>query len=241
MRWHKHTNYEIATRSPLIISAPGKSSAGQACAAPVEFVDVYPTLSELCGLPAPVKLDGSSFAHLIEDPAAASSEVAISQYPRSKDGTQLMGYTIRDARYRGTFWRERGGAKIVDAELYDEQEDPDETVSLAAKPELQAVLARLASHLPQPGADRAPAKTAKGKAKPTAGTKDAAPAEDRATRFARLYPGKDKVSAEEYAAGQTGPADVQRDRFTRLDADRDGFVSQVEFVTSGGRYKNALK
>ncbi len=44
--WHKHTNFEMATRAPLIVSVPNGSSGGRKCLAPVEFVDIYPTLAE---------------------------------------------------------------------------------------------------------------------------------------------------------------------------------------------------
>jgi arylsulfatase A-like enzyme len=58
--WNKHTNFELATRAPLIMSVPGARSAGKKCEAPVEFVDVYPTLADVCGLPVPAGLDGRS-------------------------------------------------------------------------------------------------------------------------------------------------------------------------------------
>ena len=78
-------------------------------------------------------------------------KVAISQYPRNAGktgGGPVMGYSIRDARWRGTFWRERDGSKIIARELYDEQNDPAETVNLADKPEHQSVVESLAKHLP---------------------------------------------------------------------------------------------
>jgi iduronate 2-sulfatase len=150
--WHKHTNFEIAARAPLLISVPQSATAGQKCEAPVEFVDVYPTLADLCGLPVGTGLAGRSLKPYIENPAAPMQKVAISQYPRSagKDGP-VMGYSIRDGRYRCTFWRERDGARIIATELYDEQSDPNETVSIADKPESKAIIERLAKNLPPVG------------------------------------------------------------------------------------------
>ena len=58
--WHKHTNFEIAARAPLLIALPKSSTAGKHCAAPVEFVDVYPTLADVCGLKVPQGLAGMS-------------------------------------------------------------------------------------------------------------------------------------------------------------------------------------
>ena len=149
--WHKHTNFELATRAPLLISVPKQRTAGQKCDATVEFVDVYPTLADVCGLPIPAGLDGSSLKTFLENPAAPAMKVAISQYPRNAGktgGGPVMGYSIRDARWRGTFWRERNGAKIVATELYDEQNDPAETVNLADKLEHKSVIDSLAKHLP---------------------------------------------------------------------------------------------
>ena len=154
--WHKHTNFEIATRAPLLISVPkslGSLGVGKKCDTPVEFVDVYPTLSDLCGLPLPGKLEGSSLKCYLEDPSQLGTDVAISQYPRrdSQSGTDLMGYSIRDSRWRATFWRERNGSKILATELYDEVNDPNETVSVAHEPAHKALLESLARHLPPVG------------------------------------------------------------------------------------------
>ncbi len=165
--WHKHTNFEIATRVPLLISLPkslGGTSAGKKCDAPVEFVDVYPTLAEVCGLPAPAKLDGNSIKQYLDNPAAPPTDVAISQYPRRDNdtGTDLMGYSIRDSRWRATFWRDRSGAKIVATELYDEQNDPTETISVANKPEHKALLESFEKHLPPIGSSAVNKKKAKG-------------------------------------------------------------------------------
>ena len=66
--WHKHTNFELATRAPLLISVPKQKTAGQKCDATVEFVDVYPTLADVCGLPIPAGLDGSSLKPFLENP-----------------------------------------------------------------------------------------------------------------------------------------------------------------------------
>src|SRR5262249_9214300 len=58
--WCKHTNFENDTNAPLLIAAPGLSTAGQKSEALVEFVDIYPTLAELCGLNRPAHLEGLS-------------------------------------------------------------------------------------------------------------------------------------------------------------------------------------
>ncbi len=237
--WHKHTNFELATRAPLLISVPKQKTAGQQCGAPVEFVDVYPTLADLCGLPKPAGLPGSSLKPFIENPAAPMAKVAISQYPRSAGSAgAVMGYSIRNERWRATFWRERAGSKIVATELYDEKNDPAETVSVHDKPEHKAVLEALAKHLPPVGsATSAAAKQPKPAAKPA--TPNAPADEDRDARFARLYPGKTKLTLADYLAGQGADKDAAKERFTKFDANKDGFVSREEFITGGGKNPNA--
>ena len=150
--WHKHTNFELATRAPLLISVPGLNTAGKTCHAPVEFVDVYPTLADVCGLAIPGDLHGSSLKPLLENPAAIpTKKVAISQYPRpagqTKQGT-LMGYSVRDDRWRLTVWRNRKTGEVAATELYDELGDPAESVNLAAKSEHKPVIDRLSAYLP---------------------------------------------------------------------------------------------
>lgn len=152
--WQKHTNFERAARAPLIIAAPGLGPAGRTCSSPVEFVDVYPTLADACGVQAPQGLAGTSLVPLLEDPAASVKPVAVSQYPRhAGDGTDVpvMGYSVRDDRWRLTVWREDGSSRVIATELYDERDDPAETRNLAAAPENASVVARLSAHLPPPG------------------------------------------------------------------------------------------
>lgn len=150
--WHKHTNFELATRVPLIISVPKQKTAGKKFDAPVELVDVYPTLAELCGLAIPSGLEGRSLRAALIDPAAIlPKKVAISQYPRGGAKTnigQLMGYSIRDERWRLTIWRNRRTGEIAAKELYDEKNDSDETVNVADRSENKRVIEDLSKYLP---------------------------------------------------------------------------------------------
>ncbi len=252
--WHKHTNFEIAARAPLLISVPKQKTAGQKCDAPVEFVDVYPTLADLCGLPIPAGLAGSarpalagtSLRPFIENPNAPMAKIAMSQYPRGagKAGGNVMGYSFRDERWRLTLWRERTGSKIIATELYDEKNDPAETVSLHEKPENKAIIEALSKHLP-PVMTEAVEKKAKGQTKKemkakagaenspaTAPASTAAATEDRGPRFDRLYAGKAKLTLDEYLAKQSD-AEAAKERFTKFDTDHDGFVTRDEFVGVG--------
>ena len=149
--WHKHTNFELAVRSLLVIRVPGQRSPGRRSLSLAELVDVYPTLADVCGLPPPAGLDGVSLRPILDDPAATVREVAVSQYPRAgreTGGRRLMGYSVRDPRWRFTAWRDRDDGTIVARELYDEQDDPHETVNLADRPEHADVVRRLTGYVP---------------------------------------------------------------------------------------------
>lgn len=125
--WCKHTNYEQAARIPLIVSSPGQPR-GVATEALVETVDLYPTVAELAGLPAPKDLDGVSFASVVRDPANTVHDHVTHVYPRGG----RLGRAIRDPRYRMVQWN-RIGDRDEDAiiELYDYQNDPLETENVA--------------------------------------------------------------------------------------------------------------
>jgi iduronate 2-sulfatase len=138
--WCKHSNVENDTNAPLLISVPGMKNAGQHSRALVEFVDVYPTLSDLAGIPLPGHLEGSSLKPLIENPNRPWKPAAFSQYPRRK----LMGYSMRTDRYRFTVWVDRDDHAKVDAiELYDHRADPQENVNIAKLPANAALVDRL--------------------------------------------------------------------------------------------------
>ncbi len=229
--WHKHTNFELAARAPLLISVPGQKSAGQRCDAVVEFLDIYPTLADLCGLPIPAGLDGVSLKPLLENPAASLNKVAISQYPRGGRQTgnrPLMGYSVRNERWRLTVWRDRKNQETVATELYDEKNDPAETINLADKPENKSILAVLSNRLP--------AQTAPLPASTNATTASARrPAVDRATLFARKDVNHDgKLSREEFMASQPDPEAAAK-RWVQFDTNKDGFLSRDEFITMGGK------
>lgn len=151
--WCKHSTYEQAARSPMIIVAPSLASEGKApraSAAPVESIDIFPTLCELAGLPVPEQLEGTSLVPILKDPSATVKPFAMSQYPdHHKKG--LMGYSMRTERHRLVAWVDSEVARsgkydpaLIDAvELYDYKTDPLETTNLAKNPEHKTTVARL--------------------------------------------------------------------------------------------------
>lgn len=145
--WCKHSNFEQAVRSPLIIASPDLPGGGKSNS-PTEFVDVFPTLCELAGLAVPGHLEGHSLAATMERPGTRVRPAALAQYPRSIDGLPVMGYTLRDERYRYVKWLQmhfRDGQReglLVGRELYDYETDPHETVNQADNPAFAAVVER---------------------------------------------------------------------------------------------------
>ncbi len=129
--WTKHTNYEQANRIPIIITAPGVSKVGAASPALVETVDIYPTLAELAGLPAPggpQPIDGKSLVPILRDPGKTVRDHAYHCYPRGN----RLGRAIRTERYRLVEWKPWGGKPdTTEFELYDYQADPLERRNLA--------------------------------------------------------------------------------------------------------------
>ena len=146
--WCKHSNVENDTHAPLVVSVPGMKTAGSRTEALVEFVDIYPTLVDLCGLPRPAHLEGVSFRRVLDDPGCPWKSAAFSQYPRTYKGKSMMGYTMRTDRYRYTQWVDRKAATRVEAEeLYDHQTDPQENENIAGNPAYHELLEHLARQM----------------------------------------------------------------------------------------------
>lgn len=131
--WTKTTNYELDTRVPLIVAAPGKGH-GIRSDELVELVDLYPTLAELSGLTVPEGLEGTSFAPLLTRPDQSWKSAVFSQFPRPwqyKGEPEIMGYAIRTDRYRYVEWRNFKTNEVKSIELYDHQSDPGEVNNIA--------------------------------------------------------------------------------------------------------------
>jgi len=142
--WCKHSNVENDAHAPLIISPPSGFATGVKTNALAEFVDIYPTLAELCQLSLPAHLEGTSQVPVLKAPHSRVKTAAFSQYPRSVDGKKLMGYSMRTDHYRFTRWVHAQDHSKVDAvELYDEQNDPQENTNIANEPKNAELVAEL--------------------------------------------------------------------------------------------------
>jgi arylsulfatase A-like enzyme len=149
--WAKHSNFEQATKIPFIIYAPD-AVKGQRVPTMVEGIDIYPTLVDFAGFDIPKKLEGKSLVPVLKNPTAENKDYALSQYPRGKN---VMGYSIRDNRYRLTIWLKGKfhekpsfeNPEYVGEELYDYAIDPLETKSFAHDKEYADVEKRLKEKL----------------------------------------------------------------------------------------------
>ncbi len=125
--WSKHSNMEVDTRAPLIVSSPRTKAKGKSAEGLVEFVDVYPTICEEAGLGLPSHLQGKSLSPFLKKPGSKGKGYALSQHPRGKD---IMGYSLRTKRYRFTLWQRNDGTELA-VELYDHLKDPGEKMNVA--------------------------------------------------------------------------------------------------------------
>lgn len=137
--WCKHTNFEVATRVPLIVSAPGMTR-GATAPGLVEYIDLYPTLCDLAGLAHPGHLQGQSFAALLKDPTAAGKPMVISRHGGG-DSIRIPGFRYSEMRNSG------GAGSLRAAALFDLEKDPDENCCVVKDPAYADDVERLKQEL----------------------------------------------------------------------------------------------
>lgn len=141
--WHKSTLWEEATRAPHIWVVPGLTRPGGACGRPVDYMNIYPTLTDLCGLPTPKHVEGVSIRALLADPSAPWDRPAITTH-------QFGNHTARTERWRYIRYADGG------EELYDHEKDPLEWINLGNDPQFDSLKKDLerwlpATNAPMPG------------------------------------------------------------------------------------------
>lgn len=145
--WCKQSNYEIDTRVPLLIRAPGVKGNGTKTRSLAELVDLYPTLCELAGVPNAGHPEGDSLVPLLNDPNASVKEAAFSQFRRRAGKRDLMGYAMRTDQTRYVEWIDRHTLKAVGHELYDHSVDSREKFNLANQESQKIRIKRLSQQL----------------------------------------------------------------------------------------------
>ena len=144
--WHKSTLWQRSTHVPLILAGPGMRAAGQARTQPVNLLDIYPTLVEMCGLPPKADLEGTSLFPLLREPNTKRPPTVTTFLPGN--------HAVRSERWR--YIRYQDGAE----ELYDCLTDPNEFRNLAAGVKYARLKRELGRWMPatsapsKPGRDR---------------------------------------------------------------------------------------
>ncbi|MBL9214389.1 MAG: sulfatase [Opitutaceae bacterium] len=141
--WAKMSLFEESARVPLLVAAPGRPAGSTRGL--VELVDLYPTLADLCNLPAPGELEGTSFRPLLEQPNRAWKQAVFTvvnrRFPPGEYDPAAVGRSVFDGRWRYTEWPDGS------TELYDHDSDPYEYANLARQPARQQQVEHMRSVL----------------------------------------------------------------------------------------------
>ncbi len=143
--WAKRTLWEESTRVPLVLVGPGITT-GEECREPASLIDIYPTLVEMCGLPANRHLEGVSLLPQLKDPATPREQPAITS-------SYFGNHSVRTRDWRLVVYED--GSK----ELYDHRNDSDEFKNLAGNPAYMATRDQLANWIPEDAAPEFKAKS----------------------------------------------------------------------------------
>ncbi len=143
MHWKKNTLWAEAARSPLFISVPGLTQENAVCNRPVNLLDLYPTLLDLCGLPEKEELEGVSIVDLLQNQEAEWNRPSLCTRKRGN-------HALLDERWRYIHYAD--GTE----ELYDHENDPNEWTNLAADPFYTEIINRFKKWLPKTNAEEAP-------------------------------------------------------------------------------------
>jgi choline-sulfatase len=154
-RFEKHCSYEEAIRAPLLIRCPGQVRPGSTTRALVEFIDIFPTVLDFCGVPTPANVQGRSLRPVLTAQTATHRPRVFVEYAPNDEAA------VRDDRWKLIF--ERGKRRRTDGydtdgplpgrkvRLYDLETDPHELTDVASRPEngdrVRRMLAHLAEHL----------------------------------------------------------------------------------------------
>ncbi len=133
--WCKHTNFEVASRTPLLIAAPGVEG-GRVCRRIVEYVDIYPTLCDLAGLPKPAHLQGMSMRPLLADVQAEHKEAVITRHGGG-DAVRTDGFRYMEMHTKN------GAGQLQGIGMFDLKKDPGENQNVAEDPAYAQVRSRL--------------------------------------------------------------------------------------------------
>ncbi|MFA6546867.1 MAG: sulfatase [Limisphaerales bacterium] len=145
-QWGKTSNFEYDARVPFFIGTPGTRHAGRHTGSLAELIDLFPTLAELCDLPRPAGIEGTSLVPVLNDPAKTVKPAAFTEHPRpayfDREPAKLpraMGVSVRTASARYTEWRDWKTGEVMGRELYDNAQQPAELTNRADDPKFSKV------------------------------------------------------------------------------------------------------
>ena len=115
---------------------PKKIKTNKICDAPVSFIDIYPTMIDLAGLPHKESLDGKSLIELLKDPEMEWNRPVRITYGKGN-------HAVRSGKWRYIQYRDGSN------ELYDHQSDPNEWYNLSGDDQFQNIIQKLKQHLPE--------------------------------------------------------------------------------------------
>jgi arylsulfatase A-like enzyme len=141
--WRKFALWEEATRAPLVWVVPGVTKPGGVCDRTVDFMSIYPTLCDVCGISIPKHASGPSLKPLLADPKAKWDHAAVTTFRRNN-------HAVRTERWRYIRYADGG------EELYDHDADPYEWTNLAADAKYADVKKELAKRLPTENKEELP-------------------------------------------------------------------------------------
>ena len=133
--WRKQALWEDTTHVPFIVSYPKTIAENSICEYPVSFIDIFPTLIDLAGIPKKEDLDGKSLKELLINPSMKWNRPVLSTYGKGN-------HAVRSGKWRYIQYRDGS------SELYDHQNDPNEWYNLSNKEESQEVIKRLKKVIP---------------------------------------------------------------------------------------------
>ena len=125
--WGKHCSYELGPHAPLIVKVPWEKSAKKTEAL-IEFIDIYPSLCEIAGLPKPFHLQGKSFVPLMTDPDQPWKEAV---FYKTGHSPKQAGETILTKTHAYTEWYDSHKGEPYARMLFDHRVDPEENVNVA--------------------------------------------------------------------------------------------------------------
>lgn len=139
--WGKHTNFDLALNSPLIISVPGMKNPGVPADGMVETIDIFPTLADLCGLTPPDHIQGQSIRKIMDDPEVKLKDFTYGE----RDAWNVLGKTVRSTDHRLMVWIDKASGDTLEVNMFDNNEKPVpiHDISTEQKKKMQELLKKM--------------------------------------------------------------------------------------------------